>query len=148
MDPMTALARPIEHAGAPTSATHLRLAADAPAPIGESPSSTVALQDRTEVFAVDSFRRGCGTEAIETTTTTTIASDPAPVAPAEQSFLQIDTAVREVLEGRFVLETGRHAVPDDIDRTLAAMHVPVSPPAETTSRHLPPRPASRRPSTR
>lgn len=122
MDPMTALARPIEPA-APTSATHLRLATAEDGPMA------VALQDRTEVFDVDSFRRGCGTEAIDITTTTTIASDPAPVAPAEQSFVLplLATAVREVLDSGF-----------DVDTTLAAMHVPNMPPPDITHVSTPP----------
>lgn len=136
---MTALSRPIEHSAAPTSATHLRLATAAAAELVEqSPAEPVLLQDHTEVFAVDSFRRGCGTEAIETTTTTTIASDPAPVAPAEQSFMEIDTAVREVLEGRFALDTGRHTLPDVVDCTMAAVHVPVLPLPENTQITTPP----------
>src|SRR5688572_14050743 len=120
MDPMTALARPIEETAAPSSATHLRLATSEDGPIA------VEVQDRTEVFDVDSFRRGCGTEAIGFTTTTTIASDPAPVVPAEQSFVLplLDSAVREVLATGFS--------PDAVDRTLAAMHVPAAPAPEIT----------------
>ncbi len=123
MDPMTALARPIETTAAPTPATHLRLATS------EDGSSAVAVPDRTAVFEVDSFRRGGGTDAIELTTTTTIASDPAPVAPAGQSFVIpiLDAAVREVLDSGF-----------EVDRTLAAMHVPAMPPPEITQVNTPP----------
>jgi len=109
MDPMTAAARTIE----PTpAAVQLRLA-----PVDDA---AVPLVDVTQVFPNDSFRRGCGTEAL-TTTTTMNASDPAPVVPAEQST----------------------SSSYEVDRTLAAMHVPVLPQPEGTSISTPaPRPVA------
>lgn len=101
---MTALARPIEQAPATSgSSTHLRLAT----------VDAVPVVDRTVVRTDDSFRRGCGTAAIVTTTTTTIAPDPALVAPAEQSLM-------------------------DVDHTRIAIHVPVVPRTETTNVTTPP----------
>lgn len=102
MDPMTAAARPIEQTS-DEPPVHLHLA-----PIDDP---AVPLVDVTQIFPNDSFRRGCGTEAI--TTTTMIASDPAPVVPAEQS-----TSAESSYE---------------VDRTLAAMHVPILPQGEGTN---------------